>query len=439
MNRLFLALALAIALFASGLVLLGADDSDAYIDFWDDDETINYVHDDEYPEGWVAVRYVKGGVSDLTVPSTVTYDGTTYLVKIIELGGQHDLVNVTLSDGIEEIGIGYGFWHCENLKSVSIPDSVTTIGCDAFNGCHSLYSLYLPDSVTTIEGGALGDSGLTYVRLPENESFTELPERLFEDCKYLSYVAIPSNITSIGKSCFVGCDRLQQIVIPENVKHIGEYAFDNCKSLTFIDLRCDETTVFEDVSLYGSSVLSGSMVKVRTSLSRDLLYNDDIWAIRENAQIGPNLEFGYHLHGNTMGREQSNHEWDLVNGHLKVWAVSQDNTVLPDRGDLFYVVNPDGYSGDVNDLVTYVEFVNDPSNGKYLITTTGENSFYNWNNPYYVLPEGMIQFDWDSIDHPFMVKVPDTAVSAPDTWESGNTIIVSDSHVTESLWIDALL
>ena len=70
MNRLFLALALAIALFASGLVLLGADDSDAYIDFWDDDETINYVHDDEYPEGWVAVRYVKGGVSDLTVPST---------------------------------------------------------------------------------------------------------------------------------------------------------------------------------------------------------------------------------------------------------------------------------------------------------------------------------------------------------------------------------
>jgi uncharacterized repeat protein (TIGR02543 family) len=111
--------------------------------------------------------------------------------------------------------------------------------------------------------------------------------------------------------------------------------------------------------------------------------------------------------------------------------------VLPDRGDLFYVVNPDGYSGHVNDLVTYVEFVNDPSNGKYLITTTGESSFYNWNSPYYVLPEGMIQFDWDSIDHPFMVKVPDTAVSAPDTWESGNTIIVSDSHVTESLWIDA--
>ncbi len=437
MNRLFLALALAIALFASGLVLLGADDSDAYIDFWDDDETINYVHDDEYPEGWVAVRYVKGGVSDLTVPSTVTYDGTTYLVKIIELGGQHDLVNVTLSDGIEEIGIGYGFWHCENLKSVSIPDSVTTIGCDAFNGCHSLYSLYLPDSVTTIEGGALGDSGLTYVRLPENESFTELPEDLFKDCQYLSYVAIPSNITSIGKSCFVGCDRLQQIVIPENVKHIGEYAFDDCRSLTFIDLRCDETTVFEHNSLYGSSVLDGSMVKVRTSLSRDLLYNDDVWAIRDNAQIGPGLEFGYHLHGNTMGRELSNHEWDLVNGHLKVWAVSQENTVLPDSYDLFYVVDSDGYSGGISDLVMYVEFVDDPSHGKYLLTSTGTNSFYNWFNPYYVLPEGMTQFDWDSIENPFIAKVPDTAVSAPDTWESGNAIIVSDSHVTDSLRIDA--
>ena len=437
LNSLLLSLTLMIALFASCFVLFGAEDSDGYASFLDDDEVIEYVHEDSYPDGWVAARNVRDGVSNLVVPSTVTHDGVTYEVKIVDFAGKQDLVSVVLSDGIEKIGESNGFYDCRNLKSVTIPDTVTTIGYDAFSYCDSLYRLYLPDSVTTIGPGAFGYSGLTSIRLPESEDFTELPERLFDCCSYLTSVTIPSNVTSIGEGCFNGCHRLQQVVIPENVKHIGRYAFDNCRALTFIDLRCDETTVFEEGSLNGSSVLSGSMVKIKTSLPRELLYNSQVWAIRGNALTGPDLEFGYHLHGNTQNWELSNHEWDLVNGYLKVWAVSSDNTVLPEGGGLFFVADSEGYYGDVRDLIMYVEFVDDPSNGKYLLTSTGTDSFYGTPYPYYVLPEGMTQFDWDSVENPFMVKVPDTAELADDIWQSGSTIIVSDSHVTESLSLDA--
>ncbi len=298
-----------------------------------------------------------------------------------------------------------------------------------------MYYLYLPDSVTSIAEYAFSGSGLVSVRLPEGVGFTTMPSHLFSGCEQLTSVVIPSNVTTIADNCFSGCSSLEQILIPENVKSIGEGAFYECNALTFIDLRCDGTTSFGDYCLWGASYIDGAL-KVRTSLPMETFRNSEISAFRDGTQIGPDLEFGYHFHGNTVGWELSNHEWDLVDGYLKVWAVSPDNTALgEDGGELFYVVDRENYNAfNVKSLIRQVEFVDDPSNGKYLLTSVGYDAFYGVSATSFILPEGVEYLTDYSIYTPGFIKIPESL----ETWEGGmypwNTVIVSDSFVPD--WMD---
>jgi hypothetical protein len=61
-----------------------------------------------------------------------------------------NLKSVTISEGVTSIG-QYAFWGCQNLESVSIPSSVTNIGASAFYNCSSLTSITIPSGVTSIK------------------------------------------------------------------------------------------------------------------------------------------------------------------------------------------------------------------------------------------------------------------------------------------------
>ena len=86
----------------------------------------------------------------------------------------------------------YAFYDCSALQSVTIPDSVTSIGNSAFYDCSALQSVTIPDSVTSI-----GDSA-------------------FEHCSALQSVTIPDSVTSIGSKAFQSCSKLQSVTIGSN-------------------------------------------------------------------------------------------------------------------------------------------------------------------------------------------------------------------------------
>ena len=88
------------------------------------------------------------------------------------------------------------FYYCSALRSVVIPDSVTSIGDCVFWGCKSLSSVVIPDGVTSIGDGT------------------------FWDCSSLSSVVIPEGVTSIGICAFSGCKSLESLVIPASVGNI---------------------------------------------------------------------------------------------------------------------------------------------------------------------------------------------------------------------------
>lgn len=163
-------------------------------------------------------------LKDLVIPSKVTSDGQEYVVTEIA---------------------DYTFYY-SNLWTVSFPETLTTIGNNAFTWSQNLESVKLPEAVTTIGKGAFASCGrLTSVTLPT--TLTEIGDYAFSYCIWLPSISLPETITALGKYAFEGCEKLTEVNFPANLATIGNGAFSKCTCLTSVSLPetivevCDST------------------------------------------------------------------------------------------------------------------------------------------------------------------------------------------------------
>ena len=148
-----------------------------------------------------------------------------------------------------------------NYKCVVIPDSVTSIGSNAFNGCLNLTSITIPDSVTSIGEAAFYDCiSLTSITIPD--SVTSIGSLAFIGCTGLTSITILDSVTSIGDSAFERCTGLTSIAIPNSVTSIGSNAFYDCP-LETIDLIAYTTESFPALGADNfNSITSDCQIKV---------------------------------------------------------------------------------------------------------------------------------------------------------------------------------
>ncbi len=179
-------------------------------------------------EGYT-IRGIKEGcfknkdITTIEIPDTVTE-----IEKNVFNGCSH-LKEINMSNQVTAIG-EYAFSGCSAIKKVEVPYSVKTIGKNAFEKCTSLKKVTIPYSVSSIGTGVFsGCSSLVSIVYQAQEA--EIPESFCEDCISLSYFEIPDNITTIGQSAFEGCKSLQSISIPAYVDTISAYAYKDCTGL----------------------------------------------------------------------------------------------------------------------------------------------------------------------------------------------------------------
>ncbi len=139
------------------------------------------------------------------------------------------LTKVVLPETVTSLG-EEAFYDCVKLESVNIPQGITAISVGCFNGCNSLTSIIIPDSVNEIgEYAFSGCKKISSIEIPDGVERIE--ESTFGGCTALSSIVIPESVTYIGDYSFDGCMNIEEINIPHSVTYIGEGAFQDCRKL----------------------------------------------------------------------------------------------------------------------------------------------------------------------------------------------------------------
>lgn len=104
-----------------------------------------------------------------------------------------------------------------------MPNSLTSIGYDAFDGCSDITNITLPQNLSKIGGYAFASVNFTSIEIPD--SVTSIEQYTFANCKKLEQITLSSNTLSIGEGAFNSCSSLTAIELPESVTNIDRFAF----------------------------------------------------------------------------------------------------------------------------------------------------------------------------------------------------------------------
>ena len=178
-------------------------------------------------------------MTSITIPDSITSIGERAFENC------SGLTSITIPDSVTNIG-NYAFWNCSGLTSITIPDSVTHIGWGAFEWCDGLESITVErDNPNYHSAGncIIETASKTLIAgcknsvIPNDGSVTSIGDYAFGGCSGLTSITIPDSVTSIGYYAFSYCSSLTSVIIPNSVTSIGYRAFYECSDLTTINFQ----------------------------------------------------------------------------------------------------------------------------------------------------------------------------------------------------------
>lgn len=238
--------------------------------------------------------------------------------------GCSQLTTINLPNSLTTIGNG-AFKDCTSLENITLPNRLKAIGKDVFNGCLKLKPLTLPASVTSIgETAFRGCAAFTTITLPD--SVTEIGNSAFEGCAKLTSVTMPANLTKIGNSAFKGCAELLSLDIPAGVTELGQNIIENCKKLTEVNIAAENTSfVLKDSIIYDAAeeTIYAAMCNVTT-----VTISETVTKIVARSFIGTSLESAQFA--NTSGWKAGRYTPNLSDAAAAAQSLLTGNTSTND-------------------------------------------------------------------------------------------------------------
>lgn len=224
------------------------------------------------------------GLTNVVIPSVVGYNGHNY--QVVRIADQafsfaENLESIEIPNTITTIGAG-AFYHCSSLTSITIPNSVTSIGNSAITGCANLLSVNISSSVKSIGTNNLKECPMleqiwvdpentvydsrencnALIKTSTNEllmgcntsfipsTVESIADHAFYNFDGLKTITLPASVTKIGYQAFRDCDGLERVAINGQLSSFGAHAFEGCSSLhdvqlcegiQYISLNCFES------------------------------------------------------------------------------------------------------------------------------------------------------------------------------------------------------
>lgn len=155
---------------------------------------------------------INDGIKTVIIPDNVTSIGNNVFSSLYD-----NLTNVNFGNSsVTSIGSN-AFKNCIGLNDILLHVPLQNIGSYAFMGCNNLSFIKIPESLTNIEECAFqGCSNLENINFL-NTKISSIPNKLFQGCSKLESLVLPSTITSISTNAFDDCINLTSIIIPNSV------------------------------------------------------------------------------------------------------------------------------------------------------------------------------------------------------------------------------
>lgn len=217
------------------------------------------------------------GSYDITIPTELnghpvtglgeySFSGSRYLSatesnKWYQLG--RNIQSVTIPESVTSIGKS-AFKDCTGLTSLTIHGVATSIGADAFANCTSLTSLSLVGNFQTIGEQAFAYCGMT--SLTTDADITSIGEYAFSHCTSLTSLSLTGSVQTIGYQAFACCTSLTSLLLTGDIQKIGDYAFGYCSSLYTATLSKNLTSIgtyaFEYCTSLNSIEIPGKVTEI---------------------------------------------------------------------------------------------------------------------------------------------------------------------------------
>lgn len=205
-------------------------------------------------------------ITTLEIPTSVTSIGNHAFYCC------NGLTSIDFPSNLSSIG-DWAFSNCSGLTSVDLPSSITKMGEYVFNNCENLSNVNLPSGITTISTGAFSYcSNLKYIELPAG--ITSIGDDAFVNCSNLQNINLPSGITTIGSGAFWDCSNLTNVILPSVLTSIGDIAFVNCSNLANVTLSSNITSIGRSAFSDCKSLKNLTISKDVTSI-KDIRFNND--------------------------------------------------------------------------------------------------------------------------------------------------------------------